>query len=151
MVEIALAYDPTLHRCDMVFNGRDFALDATPATAMLVSLGSDRRAHTDDDLPDSNADPANPASLSLRRGWPGDALDSQARLAGSRLWLLSSAQATEATRARAEQITAESLDWLSTQRGLSVAILVRWVRAGVLGIRVRAGASTIQLERSLAA
>lgn len=149
MVDIALAYHPTLLRCDMVFNGRDFALDGTQATAMLVSLGSDRRAHTDDELPDANADPANPASLTLRRGWPGDALDTQSRLVGSRLWLLLNAKATDATRKFCEQATAEAVDWLTTQRGLAVQVLVRWVRPGVLGIRVRAGASTLQLEQAV--
>ena len=153
-MDIALAYDPATHRCDMVFNGRDFALDATPATAMLLSLGSDRRARPDDALPDDNADPANPASLIARRGYPGDALDTplgaQSRLIGSRLWLLLNAKANEATRKFCEQATAEAVDWLNTQRGLAVQVLVRWVRPGVLGIRVRAGASSLQLEQAVA-
>ena len=151
MLDIALSYNPTAQSCDMVFTGRDFALDPTPATAMLVSLGSDRRARPDDALPDDNADPLNPASLTLRRGWAGDALDAQARQIGSRLWLLTNAKATEATRKLAEQVTAEAMGWLATQRGLAISVLVRWVRPGVLGIRVQAGASALQLQRAVSA
>ena len=47
-LDLALHYDPARGCCDLVFTGQDLALDRTPITPMLVSLGSDRRARADD-------------------------------------------------------------------------------------------------------
>ena len=74
-VGIALSYDQRRRRCDLAFSGRDFVLDTTPLTPVLISLGCDRRAHTDDVLPDAVTNNYAPQRLNARRGWCGDALD----------------------------------------------------------------------------
>ena len=152
-MDIAVSYDPTKRCCDVVFTGRDFARDATPASALLLSLGTDRRAHADDTLPDAYDDlnPAAPAGLLGRRGWCGDALDRQARRIGSRLWLLNREKATEATRRKAEAIIAEAVAWLRTERGYALDITVRWLTKTTLGFRVRAGISTVALQQAVGA
>jgi phage gp46-like protein len=147
--DIALRYDPLLHRCDLVLNGRDLALDATPATPMLISLGADRRARPDDVLPDEAGSAEAPVSLVARRGTPLDALDAAGRRMGSRLWLLSRAKQTEVTRRQAEIYATEALAWLTTQRGLAVAVTAAWVRRGVLGLTCRAGDAQFVVQRSL--
>ena len=150
-MDIQVSYDPVKRVCDLVFTGRDFALDATPVSAMLISLGTDRRARADDALPDAYDDlnPAGPASLLGRRGWCGDALDGQARLVGSRLWLLNRQKASETVRKSAEQIVAEAMAWLNTERGLAVDITVRWASKTALAFRVRAGASVVSMQQSV--
>lgn len=88
------------------------AIDETQAlaTAVIVALGTDRRANDDDQLPDPESDD--------RRGWWGD-LDA-ARIwggwpIGSRLWLLDRAKITDekarggSTLARAENYVREAL------------------------------------------
>jgi phage gp46-like protein len=151
MADIAIAYNPTARCCDLVFTGRDFALDATPVSALLISLGSDRRARLDDVLPDaySAMNPAGPATLLGRRGWVGDGLDNQARLIGSRLWLLVRQKATEGVRKSAEQILAEALAWLNSGRGLALDITVRWFNKTTLAYRVRVGSSTVTLQQTV--
>ena len=151
-MDIAVAYDPATRRCDLVFNGRDFARDATPLSAMLISLGTDRRARPDDALPDAFAatNPAGPATLLGRRGWCGDAFDTVGRLIGSRLWLLAREKHTEQTRKRAEQIVAEAVAWLRIERGLVVEVTVRWINRTTLGFRVRSGAATAEINQVIA-
>ena len=148
-LDLALHYDPARGCCDLVFTGQDLALDRTPITPMLVSLGSDRRARADDDIPHPDTDRLNPASLLNRRGWAGDALDGQARRIGSRLWLLVRRKQTEAVRQLAESIVAEALGWLETERTQAVAITVRWIAAGRLGILAQVGATQLQISRAL--
>lgn len=142
-LDIALAYDPANRRCDVVFNGRDFALDRTWQTPVLMSLGCDRRAHADDQLPqaDDTLSPEAPL-MNLRRGWAGDALDGDGKLTGSRLWVLSRAKQTEATRRLALAIDTEALSWID-DLGVSLTIAVEWVRRNVLGHRVTVGKQTI--------
>ena len=148
-MDVALRYDPVMRRCDVVFDGRDFAIDATPASAMLFSIFADRRALPDDVLPDTVPDYTAPSSFLARRGWCGDFLDALGRLAGSRFWLLRRAKATETTRRSAEVYFAEALGWLETERNLAVQITVRWVRPEILGILARAGKTSLSLERAL--
>ena len=147
-VDFALAYDPNRRCADVVFNGTDFALDTTPGSAMLMSVLARRRANPDDTLPVPVADWANPDSFNPRGGWPGDALDPTGQLVGSRLWLLERADNSERTRVDTENYVAEAVDWLNTVRGLAVAVAARWVdqAAGILGYRVRAGATVLQLK-----
>lgn len=104
--------------------------DDTLATAVLLSLLLDRRARTDDALPDPAGD---------RRGWVGDALSPRAggdRI-GSRLWLLARAKQTEETRRRADAYAREALAWLLEDRLADrVAVTVAWNAPGLLGIGV---------------
>jgi phage gp46-like protein len=144
--DVALAYDPVNHRCDVVFNGQDFAIDRTPASAMLFSILADRRARPDDVLPTPVPDWSNPSSLTARRGWPGDALDPNGQLTGSRVWLYIRAKETVATRLGVQSAIAEATQWLTTQRGLALQLIVRWIRRGVLGYQLSAGRTTVQIN-----
>ena len=152
--DLALAYDAVKGCSDLVWNGRDFALDDTPATPMLMALLARRRAHPTDTLPDAPpADPAAPASLLVRGGWPGDALDGQGRFTGSRLWLLWRAKQTEQTRRLAEDAAAEALGQVEDDTGLAIAVQVSWSQAlaggGVLLIAAAAGGSRVAVTQRL--
>jgi phage gp46-like protein len=148
MVDIALAYDPVRRGCDVVFNGTDFALDATPASAMLMSICVNRRANADDVLPWPVDDWANPNSFTARGGYPGDALDPNGQLTGSRMYLLGRALEDEETRQAAENYLAEACAWLESKRNLAVQITVRWVARQMLGFKVLAGKTMVQLQRA---
>jgi phage gp46-like protein len=148
-VDIQLAYDPVKKRCDVVFNGTDFALDTTQVSAVLMSIFTDRRANPDDALPDAVSDFADPQSFIKKRGWCGDALDKQGRLIGSRSWLNSRAKETEQTRKDEEAYLAEGLDWIETQRGAALQLTVRLPGGGILAFRVRVGKSTILIDRTI--
>jgi phage gp46-like protein len=139
----ALTYDPARRRCDLVFNGRDLTLDATPVTAVLTAVGLDRRAHTDDVVPDTRSTGYAPASLKARRGWCGDALDTTGDLAGTRMWLLGPLKQTEATRLLAEDALQEKLEPLANARNWPMSVLVTWVRANFLGWRVTVNSQPI--------
>lgn len=146
--DIALRYDAAARRCRLGFAGRDLALDATPATALLISLGTDRRARPDDALPWPEPATGEPLRLDARRGWPGDALDGQARRIGCRLWLLDRAKEAESTRRRAEAYATEGIAWLAG-RGLSISVDAAWIRRGVLGLTARAGRTVVTVARPL--
>jgi phage gp46-like protein len=145
-VDLALEYDPVLRVCDAVFDGVDFVLDDTPATAMLIAIGADRRARPDDTLPDTVTNDYRPSRLNAKRGWCGDALDAQGNLIGSRLWLIGRAKQTEATRRLAESAVGECLSPIEASRGISFTVEVRWVARGVLGILARAGNATLNFS-----
>ncbi|ULH10799.1 phage GP46 family protein [Serratia marcescens] len=70
------------------------------ATAIYISLFTDRQARDDDDL-DGNSD---------RRGWWGD-LGEDVPI-GSRLWLLRRQKLTTAVAIKAEDFANESVQWL---------------------------------------
>jgi phage gp46-like protein len=105
---IALRYDATRHRCDIAVSEGRLVMDGGPVTPALVGLLSHRRARPDDALPDDAPDDLTPKRLNPRRGWVGDALDIGGRRCGSRLWLLSRAKRTEATRRAAEVYAREA-------------------------------------------
>jgi phage gp46-like protein len=148
-MDIALAYNPAIRGCDVVFNGTDFALDSTPASAMLFSLLANRRAAPDDKVSTQVTTPLAPQSFTARGGYPGDALDQTGQLAGSRLWLLQRALADEQTRIDAQNYVAEALSWLETVRGQAVQIAVRWFAPDILAYRAIAGATTLQLKQAV--
>jgi phage gp46-like protein len=149
MADIALRFDPATGRCAPAFAGRDLAWDTTPASALLISLGSDRRARADDPLPWPEGE--TPARLDARRGAPCDALSAPAGRGrvGSRLWLLFRAKETESTRRRAIAYAEEATAWLSA-RGLAVTVTAAWVRRGVLALTARAGATTVSVRQPIA-
>lgn len=102
MSDLALIYDG--HGCDLALDGNDLQLDDGLNTAILVSLFSDRRARTDDQLPGASDD---------RRGWWADAYPQiDGDLIGSRLWLLSREKELAETLRRAREYAQEALDWL---------------------------------------
>jgi hypothetical protein len=47
-LDLTLGFSSTTGLCDLVFDGVGFPFDATPATPLLISLGSERRADPDD-------------------------------------------------------------------------------------------------------
>jgi phage gp46-like protein len=152
IVDIQLAYDPVNRRCDVVFNGRDFALDATPASAMVMSLFADRRAAPDDNIADAVPDWANPSSLVARRGWCGDFLSAAGGLVGSRLWLLGRRKTSEVTRQDAARYAAEAVAWLETARNLTAQVAADYIAqfaTPTLGIRVRVGNTQVTLRRAM--
>lgn len=147
-LDIALSYDAASRRCDLVFTGTDFALDSSYVTPVLMSLANDRRAHADDDLPDTAAVVGDaPPFTNPRRGWAGDALDVRNERTGSRLWVLARAKQTETTRRLAQAIDAEALGWLSDRLGLDVTIAVEWVRRNVLGHQIKIAGQAIRYNQ----
>jgi len=133
MADIATILDSIGSAGDWQVTAGDLADDATLATAVLLSLLTDRRAAADDVLPDPrDAD---------RRGWWGDlTLEGEAEEPlGSRLWLLSRAPANDETRRRAELYIRESLGWMIRDKvatGLAVATEWQGVPANRLAIRL---------------
>lgn len=149
-VDVALSYDATTRWCDHVFNGVDLQLDATLVTPVLATIGSDRRAHTDDEvLADVGPDPTTPFALNPRRGWPGDALDAAGRLIGWRGWLLANCKQTDATLDLCNQALSEGFAWAETDRNLAGQVQSKWLRRNVLGFVVQIENTTLQLSQSL--
>jgi len=150
-MDIALIYNPALRCCDIGLNaaGTDFAVDNTPASAMLMSLLAQRRAQPGDVLPVDVPDWSDPVSLTARRGYPGDALDPTGQLTGSRLWLYDRALADEETRQGVESAVAQAVQWLETIRGLALTVKVRWAAPQIIGCRVQAGKTTVELTQSV--
>lgn len=145
-IDTALVYDPVTRRCDLVFDGTDLVFDTTPVTPLLLCVGLDRRAHTDDELPDTTPQGYSPATLNARRGWAGDAYDTAGRLVGSRMWLLKRRHQDEPTRLLAENALQEPLEQLANDRGWPVSIMVRWAAVGVLWWRASVGQVTLSLN-----
>jgi hypothetical protein len=150
-LDTALSYDPARRRCDLVFDGRDFALDMTPVTAVLTAIGLDRRAHTDDVLPDTLSAGYSPAALNARRGWAGDGLDASGDLAGSRMWIVGFGKQNEPTRLLAEDALQEKLEPLANARNWPMSVLVQWVRANFLGWRVVISDAVLDMNTAVAA
>lgn len=102
------------------------AVDKTLATSALIAFQSDRRAHEDDDLPNSmEALPGQVDALRARRGWVGDVLLDGTRL-GSRLWLLSRGKYDELDRrlgaAYAEEALDPICDWHGVEKSMSASL-----------------------------
>jgi phage gp46-like protein len=88
-------------------------------------LFSDRRAESDDELPD-------PKSTD-RRGWWGDNLSElDGDQIGSRLWLLERSKTTPDIPRLAEQYASEALQWLIDE-GIAIKIDVAAARGGIVG------------------
>lgn len=144
-LDLALVFDPATLAADLALGADgDLVLDETPVTPMLVSLGSDRRARADDELPTGISEINAPSSFIERRGWCGDAFDGQNRFIGSRLWLLDRAKETELTRRLAEEWAREALDWVQITTGAAASVSATWLRRGILGLTCSVGDTTIE-------
>jgi phage gp46-like protein len=99
MPDITTAWDSANSRGDYVFAAPVLASGNDLVTAALISLFTDRLAHTDDVL--LTPDP---------RGWVGDL--GETVLIGSRLWLLDRAKLTPQVAATAKGYAQEALQWL---------------------------------------
>ena len=122
---------------DLALDGPALLEDGGLATAVILSLYSDRQAAADDALPGADTD---------RRGWWGDVapLADDYQL-GSRLWLLAREKQLPVVLARAQAYAQEALAWLVTS-GAAASVLVEASnpRTGVLAL-------AIQIERPVGA
>lgn len=113
-------------RGDWQMSGPLLATGNDLATAILISLFTDRIAAPDDVIPDGSGDP---------RGWWGDSGNTV--LIGSRLWLLQRAKQTQETLQRANDYIVEALQWLIDDGVVAkFDILVEWTQASELGAQV---------------
>lgn len=144
-LDAALVYDPVTRRADLALGDDcDLMLDETALTPMLISLGTDRRAEPDDELP-SGIDALNAStSFVSRRGWIGDALDRLGRKIGCRIWLLDRAKQTETTRRFCIFWAEEALAWAKTELGQAAEVGAEWVRTGMLGLRCKVGDQVVE-------
>jgi phage gp46-like protein len=146
--DLALVYDPDARACDLAIgDDGDLMIDETAITPMLLSIGLDRRAANDDELPDGRTQYLAPVSFSERRGGPGDALDPFGAMTGSRLWLANRAKQTETTRQLFAFWLAECLTWAKAETGVAAEIEVEWRAAGLLAFRCMVSDATIALSK----
>ncbi len=131
--DIQISWDEQLLEGDLLYAEGDLTGDAGLETAIIISIFSDRRASSEDDLPDSQ----NPD----RRGWWGDLTTESTSMGqdqiGSKLWLLERSKTTPETLARAKLYIEESLQWLIND-GVAVKVEVEVERQGVVGSDVLA-------------
>lgn len=127
--------------CDIGVANGALAADHDIKTSVLISLFTDRRAESDDVLP-------NPGG-SLR-GWWGDALSD--RRIGSRLWLLGREKQLREVVARAKEYAEEALAWL-VEDGVAQRVQVTayiaapgWLALEVLVERASAAASRFKFD-----
>lgn len=147
-LDLALTYDTSKRRCDLTLAADfDLALDETPITAIILSVGLDRRAGEDDPLPEARSQFLTPSSFSERRGAIGDGLDPFGQMTGSKMWLLDRAKETETTRLMAEYWLQEALAWAETDTGTPAEIEVEWLAPGVLGYRVVIEDNAVSLSK----
>jgi phage gp46-like protein len=150
--DLALQYDPARRRCDLVLGDDcDLMIDETPIPAILMSVGLDRRAAQDDDLPDGRSQFLTPSSFSERRGAIADGLNPFGSKTGSKLWLMGRAKETDTTRLMADFWLTEALDWADRETGTPADIEVAWLRPQVLGYRVLVEDSSVSLSKSVEA
>ena len=144
-LDAALVYDPATRRADLALGDDcDLLLDETALTPMLISLGTDRRAEPDDELP-SGIDALNASSSFVsRRGWVGDALDRPGRKIGCRIWLLDRAKQTETTRRFCIFWAEEALAWAQTELGRAAEVSAEWVKTGMLSLRCKVDGQVVE-------
>jgi phage gp46-like protein len=146
--DLALVYDPETRGCDLALGEDcDLLIDETPITPMLLSVGLDRRAAPDDELPEGRTRFLAPVSFSERRGSPGDALDPRGALAGSKLWLLDRAKQTETAAQLYRFWLEESLAWAKAETGVPAEIEVEWRGRGLLVWRAMVDDVTLSMTR----
>lgn len=126
MSDIAITWDVANSRGDWTVSGGALASGNDLATAVLLSLFTDRLANPDDVIPDGGTDP---------RGWWGD--DGEDVLIGSRLWLLDRSKLTEEVASRARDYAAEALQWLQDDGVVAdTEILTQITFPSMLGMQV---------------
>lgn len=103
LADLALVWSG--NRADLTVVDSDLACDQGLATAVLLSIFTDRRALDDDDPPSGDSQD--------RRGWWADQFaEIEGDKFGSRLWLLDRSKRTQESALRANEYAAESLAWL---------------------------------------
>lgn len=142
---VGLGYSPTLGMVDLVVgaagNGRGrLDLDKTPATPLLVALGSDRRANPDDRIPGGRTD------IFAKRGWVCDPLMPDGQRLGARTWLLEDAKQNEVTRVMCADYTAEAVESVADYFGITIDTAAAWIAAGVLQATVTTEGTTLAVQ-----
>jgi phage gp46-like protein len=156
MTDIRLIYNnqagtPGYGSADIRLVGPDFDASEDLATAVTVSLFTDRLADEADKLPQHETD---------RRGWWGDTYAENAGdLIGSRLWLLFRSTTNDRTPLIAQGYILESLQWL-IQDGVASSVdakcfflpgatgAVTQRRLGAIVTIYRLGLAPLQMEFS---
>jgi phage gp46-like protein len=110
---------------DWALAGGDLAGGDDLATAVIISLFTDRQAEVDDTLLDGTTD---------RRGWWAD--DQQQRI-GSRLWLLDRSKRTQQTLQAAKGYIEEALQWMVADGvAAGIRVAVEWAAGSQLSAQV---------------
>jgi len=126
--DIRIVWDSTFQEGDFNFldDIQDLESDEGLETAIIISLFTDRRALSDDPLPDPN-------SID-RRGWWGDLVSPavEGDQIGSKLWLLERSKTLESVLQRAQEYAQESLQWLIDDQ-VAAKVAVSAQRQGVVG------------------
>lgn len=117
---------------DLFLDGADLYTEYGLATAIWISLFSDREARADDKLPDDTLD---------RRGWWGDSFPTgggaKRDLIGSRLWLLQGKPQNGQTASLAKAYVREALAWLiEDEVAQSIQINTAWIARDKLSIGI---------------
>lgn len=144
MSDIRIVWDVAEFQGDWLLAGSVLDESRALATAVAVSLLTDRTADDDDALPFGTSD---------RRGWWGDfeaGLIHGGTPVGSKLWLLRREKQEPETRARAEQYIREALAWMLADGVVaSIDLVVDWFADGALGAEItmhRGGKSSVAVR-----
>ncbi|WP_062497088.1 phage GP46 family protein [Gluconobacter potus] len=127
-----MGISPLTGGCDLVIapsgNGRGrIDIDRTPASSLLIAIGTDRRADPDDVTPDMQTAPTGTAAgLFSRRGWVGDILLPSGQRLGSRVWLYERGKRNEATRTGIAEALTEAVAPIEDYHGIEVSVDVQW-------------------------
>lgn len=126
MNDITTVWNVSRSRGEWVLDGAALRTGSDLATAILISVFTDRVANPDDEIPDGSGDP---------RGWWGD--EGETVPIGSRLWLLERAKQNDDTLQRAHDYLTECLQWLIDDGVVAkLDILVEWTRKSFLGAQL---------------
>ncbi|WP_205182643.1 phage GP46 family protein [Burkholderia sp. LMG 13014] len=126
MSDITVIWDVDNSRGDWEFVAPALVTGNDLASAVLISLFTDRLAHSDDAIPDGSGDP---------RGWWGDV--GEAAPIGSRLWLLDRSKQTQEVLNNARDYILEALQWLMDDGVVaSIDAQTQWVRDTFLGAQI---------------
>lgn len=126
-MDLALIYNPTLQAFDLALFGADLASEDTLASAVLISLLSDRLAERYE-----------VSSGEDRRGWWADAYADSNHKTGSRLWLLEREKQLPGVVLRCKQYCEEALQWfIDDALAKSVTVTVFAPRTGWLAALIK--------------
>jgi len=130
MTDIALPWNNLTQSADIAVAAGDLAREDGFATAITLSLFTDRRASLDDVLPDGSGD---------RRGWWGDAFAVvEGDQIGSKLWLLERSKLTPETLRRVKEHAQDALAWMVTDKIASaVEVMVERRAEDQVAVQVR--------------
>ena len=131
MTDITVIWDAQNNRGDWQIINGDLATGSDLASAVFVSLFTDRLAEPGDVIPDGTTDP--------RGGWGDIQGDGTSQPIGSRLWLLYREIHTQQTLNRAITYAKQALQWLIDDGVVaSVDVIANWNADNFLALQVTA-------------